>query len=243
MFSELQIRWSESKHDDLKIWIWSEQICTMQTRWPEDAEGGGIMMDWFDQLTDGLICCGLPVFPTPRGLRGNRYRNPSSPDGPNLVFPPEKGSSTHIRLLQTTHFAEGPLSLNEARLCFVGISSEMKSPPLQKKAGEGFSPPLLLKRKERRALEIQISSTHGYKLWRYRPATQIFWLRIDEKNNSFLFSVSLLDVIDHLFLIPLPTWDYWRPADHLVLFFVWRSMFSVPPSPLFFHGPNTFDAE
>lgn len=140
MFSELQIRWSESKHDDLKIWIWSEQICTMQTRWPEDAEGGGIMMDWFDQLTDGLICCGLPVFPTPRGLRGNRYRNPSSPDGPNLVFPPEKGSSTHIRLLQTTHFAEGPFSLNEARLCFVGISSEMKSPPLQKKRERAFPP-------------------------------------------------------------------------------------------------------
>lgn len=158
-------RYAQCKRDDLRM------------------QKGGIMMDWFDQLTDGLICCGPPVFPTPRGLRGNRYRNPSSPDGPNLVFPPEKGSSTHIRLLQTTHFAEDPFSLNEARLCFVGISSEMRSPPLQKKRERAF--PLLLKRKERRALEIQISSTHGYKLWRYRPATQIFWPRIDEKNDGF----------------------------------------------------------
>lgn len=116
-------RYAQCKRDDLRM-----------------QKGGGIMMDWFGQLTDGLICCGLPVFPTPRGLRGNRYRNPSSPDGPNLVFPPEKGSSTHIRLLQTTHFAEGPLSLNEARLCFVGISSEMKSPPLQKKRERAFPP-------------------------------------------------------------------------------------------------------
>lgn len=244
MYSELQIRWSESKHDDLKIWIWSEQICTMQTRWPEDAEGGNY--DGLIWPADGRIdLLWSPRLPDTKGASREPISKPQLPRRAKSCFSSWEGL-LHTYSSTSNHALcrRPPLPWRGASLFrWYKLGNEIA--PTAKKSGRGLSPPPHSSSNGKNGAHLRFKSLRhmviscegiGLPLKSFDPESM-------KKTMVFLFSISLLDVIDHLFLIPLPMWDYWRPADHLVLFFVWRSMFSAPPSPLFFQGPNTFHTE